>query len=230
MCARFSLFTGSPQIATLFGLEEPIEWEPSPNIAPTEDAPVIFLDREGHRSFRQMRWGLVPHWADSPSGPPLINARSEGIEKKPAFRDPFARHRCLIPADGFFEWHSEGRSKQPYFIFRADRRPMALAGIWDRWRNGDQVLRSCAVITTDANAKVAKLHDRMPVLIEPLDFDLWLDPETPAEQLAKLLVPADDEMIELYPVTTRMGNPRYKERDAIEPEPGEGEDGQLSLL
>lgn len=218
MCARFSLFSSGTDLAALFDLDEGFEWEPHYNIAPTEEVPGVLLDREGHRVVRLLRWGLVPHWSKRPGqGAPMINARSESVEEKPAFRDAFARHRCLVPADGFFEWREEGGKKQPYFISRRDGRPLAFAGLWDTWRSQEAKLRSCSILTTDANAAVAELHDRMPVLIEPEYFQEWLDPETPLEALRPLLAPCDDSLLTTHRVTPRMGNPRYKESDSVTP-------------
>jgi putative SOS response-associated peptidase YedK len=219
MCARFSLFSGSNVITTLFDLDEPADWEPSYNIAPTEDAPVILLNKEGNRVFEAMRWGLVPHWsADSSGGVRMINARSESVAAKPAFQDSFRRRRCLIAVDGFFEWKTTGKIKQPYLFARADRKPFGLAGIWDRWRSDGAELRTCSILTTEANALVAQLHDRMPVILDSTDFHAWLDPTLGAEAAQTFLAPDDDEQMVAFPVTARMGNPRYKEADAVLPD------------
>lgn len=219
MCARFSLFTGSPVLMDLFEVENPIDWEPHYNIAPSEDAPAILIDKEGHRVFSPLKWGLVPHWSKDPTGGArMINARSETVREKPAFRDSFAHRRCLIPADGFFEWRDENGKKTPYFITRADHSPFAMAGIWDRWKDETTTLRTCSILTTEPNAKVAELHNRMPVILRAEDFGLWLDPESPLPALESLLIPYDDEDTLLTQVTTRMGNPRYKEPDSVLPE------------
>ncbi|MBX7135568.1 MAG: SOS response-associated peptidase [Fimbriimonadaceae bacterium] len=218
MCARFSLFTGSPVLEDLFDLEEPVLWEPHYNIAPSEDAPAVLLNKEGHRTFLPLTWGLVPHWAKDPGGGArMINARSETVREKPAFRDAFARRRCLIPADGFFEWRDENGKKAPYFITRLDHRPFAMAGIWDRWKDDSTTLRTCSILTTEPNRKVAELHNRMPVILHERDFDLWLDPEAPVPALESLFVPYEEEQTLLTPVTPRMGNPRYKEPDCVLP-------------
>lgn len=212
MCARFSLVADGGAIADFFELDQNVEWSPQYNIAPTEQAPAVALDREGTRRFGTFRWGLVPFWAeDAAIGVRMINARAESVADKPAFREPFAHRRCLIPASAFYEWKTEGKVKRPFAIARSDGRLLALAGLWDRWKGPDAVIRSCAILTTEANARVAEIHDRMPVLLEPDDFDEWLDPTSPPQVLARLLVPYDDEALVLRAVDPRMGNPRFKE-------------------
>lgn len=212
MCARFSLVADGEAIASFFELDQEIDWEPHYNIAPTEDAPAVALDKDGQRVFGTFRWGLVPFWADDPSiGVRMINARSESVAEKRAFREPFAHRRCLIAASAFYEWKSEGKTKQPYAIGRGDGRLLALAGIWDRWKRDDLVLRTCAILTTEANAAVAEVHDRMPVLLDPSDFDEWLDRQTDIARLQAMLTPYDDEALEIRAVDPRVGNPRFKE-------------------
>lgn len=212
MCARFSLFADGETIASFFDLDQDIHWEPHYNIAPTEDAPAVALDKEGNRVFGTFRWGLVPFWAkDASGGPRMINARSETIAEKPAFREPFAHRRCLIPASAFYEWKTEGKSKQPYSIARKDGRLLALAGLWDRWKGEEQALKTCAILTTEANAAVAEIHDRMPVILDPEQFDTWLDRTTPLPVLTSLLTPYDNEAVVLRAVDPRVGNPRFKD-------------------
>ncbi|HRI44407.1 MAG TPA: SOS response-associated peptidase [Fimbriimonadaceae bacterium] len=212
MCARFSLVADGQAIASFFDLDQEIDWEPHYNIAPTEDAPAVALDKDGRRVFGTFRWGLVPFWAkDTSGGPRMINARSETVAEKRAFREPFAHRRCLIAASAFYEWKTEGKTKQPYAIGRRDGRLLALAGIWDRWKQDDLVLRTCAILTTEANAAVAEIHDRMPVILDPEQFDAWLDRSTPLDELTALLTPYDDEAVILRAVDPRVGNPRFKD-------------------
>ncbi|MCS7040325.1 MAG: SOS response-associated peptidase, partial [Anaerolineae bacterium] len=187
MCGRFTLTASGDELASLFDLEQAPNLEPRYNIAPTQPVAVVRLDREGRRrEFTLMRWGLIPSWAkDIHIGNRLINARAETLTEKPAFRTAFRRRRCLIPANGFYEWQkpTAGR-KQPYFIGLPDRRPFAFAGLWEHWEGADgSVLDSCAIITTAANERVRVLHDRMPVILERTDFGDWLDPTTTPDRL-----------------------------------------------
>jgi putative SOS response-associated peptidase YedK len=163
------------------------------NVAPTQDAPVV-VNRPA-RTIELFRWGLVPHWAADPSGgAKMINARGESVAEKPAFREAFAKRRCLVPADGFFEWRAEGRKKQPLWIRREPRRTICFAGLWARWRGkgGDGVVvDSFTILTTTPNEVVAPYHDRMPVILEPADYERWLCPDPlPAEALLDLIRPS----------------------------------------
>ncbi len=165
-----------------------------------------------------MRWGLVPFWADDRKvGLSLINARGETVAEKPAFRRSFEKRRCLIPADGFFEWETIAGKKQPHFIRARDGEPLALAGLWERWHGEDPPLESCTIITTSSNAVIEPLHDRMPVILPEAHFDEWLDPESDRQRLLRLITPSDDELLIEYAVTPKMGNTRYEAPDAIEP-------------
>jgi putative SOS response-associated peptidase YedK len=147
-----------------------------------------------------------------------INARCETIDRKPMFREPFRQRRCLVVADGFYEWQALGRVKQPYFIHAADDRPFALAGLWDRWRRGQQVIESCTVLTTDANDRLAPLHDRMPVILQERDYALWLDPAVEETgRLKPLLVPCPNDMLALYPVSTDVNRPTTEGPACIQP-------------
>ena len=193
MCGRFSLTTPLEGLRALFLFEEspnlPARW----NIAPTQAVAAVRGDEQGGRHLTQLRWGLVPAWAKELSiGARMINARSEGVAEKPAFRQAFARRRCLIAADGFYEWQTQGKGpKQPFrFEFQA-RRPFAFAGIWERWRNpADATLvETCSILTTAASPVLAPIHDRMPVILEPADFADWLAPASPPATLQGLLRP-----------------------------------------
>ncbi|MCX7853872.1 MAG: SOS response-associated peptidase [Caldilineales bacterium] len=220
MCGRFTLTASGDELASLFDLEQAPNLEPRYNIAPTQPVAVVRLDREGRRrEFTLMRWGLIPSWAkDIHIGNRLINARAETLTEKPAFRTAFRRRRCLIPANGFYEWQkpTAGR-KQPYFIGLPDRRPFAFAGLWEHWEGADgSVLDSCAIITTAANERVRVLHDRMPVILERTDFGDWLDPTTTPDRLFHLLRPYPFEML-IYPVSTLVNAPENDRPECIVP-------------
>jgi putative SOS response-associated peptidase YedK len=212
MCGRFTL-TQPASIAAKFELDnfaptEPEFYEPRFNVAPTQRI-VVIPTVDGQRQARRMRWGLVPYWAkDIKIGASLINARAEGIESKPAFRGAFKSRRCLIPADGFYEWQSGPRGKQPYRITLADGAMFAFAGLWERWRNPatDDWIESCCIVTCDTNELTAKFHDRMPVIIAAEDYDTWLT-GTP-EQALTLLNPYPAEEMRAYPVSSRVNSPR----------------------
>lgn len=194
MCGRFSLDATAETLATLFDLEPPPALAPRYNIAPTQ--PVLALrvapgtDRRG---WAWLRWGLIPAWAKDPGiGARMINARSETVAEKPAFRAAFRRRRCLVPATGFYEWRSESGRKQPYLIHAPDHAPFAIAGLWERWQGPDGAeLETCSLLTTEANEALRPLHDRMPVLLAPEAWEPWLDPALEApDPLLPLLAPA----------------------------------------
>src|SRR5271169_3941763 len=179
MCGRYRLSRRKQLIQEYFDTADEVDWEPRYNIAPSQSLGVIRQDREKpERHFSLARWGLIPYWAKDPSiGYKLINARSETVSSKPAFRDAFERQRCLIPADGFYEWRRVGRAKQPFHFGMADDSLFAFAGLWDRWKDATgQVVESCSILTTMPNPLLADVHERMPVILGPEHYDLWLDP------------------------------------------------------
>jgi putative SOS response-associated peptidase YedK len=228
MCGRYSLTAPPELIAELFGLAKPPDLTPRYNIAPTQEAPVI--RREGDRRvLAPLRWGLVPPWAEDPTGGGrMINARSETVTTRPAYREAFRRRRCLVPADGFFEWRRGGGRAQPFFLRRRDGRPMALAGIWERWQGPGEALESFAILTTDANELVAPLHDRMPAIVPPEAFAGWLDPATDAAgELAPLLRPRPPGELEAYPVDPWVNDPAHDDARCLEPVADEGTDGAM---
>jgi putative SOS response-associated peptidase YedK len=227
MCGRARLSSDVSEIKLVFSIPPQ---RPTPNIpanwnaAPTEDLPVIRYDaRACERSVDVMRWGLVPFWAkDIKVGFANINAKAEGIDTKPAFREAFSRRRCLVPFDSFYEWKKVGKERQPYAVAFANYRLMALAGLWETWRSpaGERV-RSFTIITTAPNALLADLHDRMPVILAPDNWPAWLgetpsDPEYPKSLLVSY--PADDMVI--WPVDRRVGNVNNKDPSLIEPGAG----------
>jgi putative SOS response-associated peptidase YedK len=216
MCGRFFLQRDPAGLARYFGTSNAVpNLRPSWNIAPTQDSVAVRRHPEsGARHLDLLRWGLVPRWAkDASGGARLMNARGESVAEKPAFRDAFRKRRCLVPMDGFYEWRQEGARKQPYAVAMADASPMAAAGLWEGWQQPDGTwLRTFTIITTDANAKQALLHDRMPVLLAPDAFDAWLDPASETEALQALLRPCPPEWLACWPVPARVG--RVAENDA----------------
>jgi len=223
MCGRFTLRASASVVAEQFGLFDFEPPRPRYNIAPTQPVAVVRhspKSLEAPRELVMLRWGLTPSWATDPKiGNRLINARSETVADKPAFRAAFRRRRCLVAADGFYEWRRAGATKQPYFIHRADDRPFAFAGLWERWEGPDHtVLETCALITTEANELMAPIHDRMPVILSPDDYALWLDPaiEDP-KRLQPLLRPCPSEALVAYPVGAHVNNPRNDDARCIAP-------------
>lgn len=220
MCARYSFFN-----VHLFQLSfgaEPTDVEPHYNIAPTDVAPVIVQDEKGRRT-EHMQWGLVPSWSKDPSiGQKLINARADTLAEKPSFRTAFKRRRCLVPADGFFEWKGEKGSKQPFFVHRSDGRPLAFAGLWEYWEGVEGALVTYTIVTTEPNDLCATVHNRMPVILASSDYDAWLDHQVhDVSRLQPLLCPYAPDDLELYPVTKAMSNPGYESPTIVEPVPSE---------
>lgn len=195
------------------------ELAPRYNIAPSQQVPII-RQEDGRRSVSTVRWGLVPHWAkDLSIGNRMINARSETITKKPAFRAAFSRRRCLIPADGFYEWGKTGKTKRPFHFTLKDQSLFAFAGLWDAWQSPDgSIIESCTILTTVANNLAADLPDRMPVILSRQHYALWLTaPFSEAANLADLLVPFDAELMRRYEVSPVVNNPKNDSSDCIKP-------------
>lgn len=219
MCGRFTLHARLNLLLQQFALEAGPEIAPRYNISPTQLVPVVRCRKDGQREMIMMKWGLVPSWAKDPSiGNRMINARSETVASKPSFRTAFKRRRCLIPADGYYEWKRVGGAKQPYYIRLQDDRPFAMAGLWESWRDEeDQRLRTFTIITTNANETTCEVHDRMPVILSPLDYELWLNPEfEEQEPLQSLLQPYDPNDVVLDPVSTHVNNSRHDDPECIE--------------
>lgn len=223
MCGRARLSTDVSEIKLVFSI--PPE-RPTPNFAanwnapPTADLPVVRLDpRNGQRSLDLLRWGLVPRWAkDTKIGYTTFNAKSEGIETKPTFRDAFLKRRCLVPIDNFYEWKKDGKERQPYAIARADRQIMALAGLWEVWRSpAGEVLRSFTIVTTAANALLAPLHERMPVILDKDAWAVWLGEDEGDYQ--SLMAAYPQEKLALWPVDKRVGNVKNNDPGLIEETP-----------
>lgn len=219
MCGRYTQTADARTLAGRFRLAKlGVEVRPRWNLAPGQEAPVVFL--EGGRRLGLHRWGLVPAWAKDPTiGHMLINARAETAAEKPAFRGPFRTRRCLVPADGFYEWRRAGKARLPVRFARADGAPLSFAGLWDEWRSPEgERLRTYTVLTTAANALVAPVHDRMPVILREADEALWLDPSAGPEALRGLLVPYDAGAMTARPASARLNSPRDDDPGLLTPE------------
>ena len=210
MCGRFVMKTEPGQLAEFFGLAAGLELPARYNIAPTQVVAAV-LPEGGKRVFKLLRWGLIPSWAkDIEIGSRLINARAETVFEKPAFRAAVRRRRCLVPADGFYEWGVVGDRKQPFFICMREKNLFAIAAIWEHWESPDgSQIDSCALLTTEANALMRSFHHRMPVILERGDFERWLDPAVEKkEMLEDLLAPYPAERMTFYPLGRLVDNPR----------------------
>lgn len=202
----------------LFDFPERPNLPPRYNVAPSQDVPIVRRTRDGTtRELALVRWGLVPHWADDPKiGYRMINARAESVATRPGFREAFRKRRCLVPANGFFEWEKRGKTKQPWLIRPKGGGLMAFAGLWEVWRDPDgEPLHSCAIVTGRPNEVAGRFHDRMPVILDPAHYDDWLraDPE----EARALLVPCPDDWLEAYPVSRRVNSPDNDDPEVIEP-------------
>jgi putative SOS response-associated peptidase YedK len=236
MCGRYTSTSSLSDLAQVFEVDE-IRTEALParyNVAPSLDVYAVAIrgrqdvEKGPRRALGTFRWGLVPSWAKEKSvGNRMINARAEGIATKPAFRSALARRRCLIPADAFYEWQRrtspDGRpaGRLPYAVRRRDGQPMAFAGLWEVWRSGSEadLLRTCAIVTTGANDLMAPIHDRMPVVLAPEDWETWLDPAADLAAVEGLLVAAPSEWFEAYPVGTLVNNVRNDAPELLDPLP-----------
>jgi putative SOS response-associated peptidase YedK len=222
MCGRVVQKTPLNEIRVLFETVNPVpNVAANYNCAPTQSLAVVRSDPDGRRSLDLMRWGLIPSWAkDKAIGPRLINAMAETVATKPAFRDAFRRRRCLVPVDVFYEWQKTCHGKQPYAIGLADSSPMALAGLWERWKDpaDGAMLHSFAVITGPPNELVAPVHNRMPVILPPQAWPSWLGDEREGDDdLLALLRPYPAEAMRAYPVAARVGNVRNNDPELLSP-------------
>jgi len=231
MCGRFVTSSTAAQVAAYFDAEITSERllgrEPNFNVAPTTDVAVV-VEREGRRGLALRRWGLVPTWAKDVSvASKMINARVETAASKPSFRSAFSKRRCIIPVDGFYEWKapSDGSRKQPYLITRRDREPLAFAGLWESWKDPGVAagepstpLLTCSILTTEATGPMAQVHHRMPVLLGPDAWDAWLDETvTDRDQVQGMVLPAPDDLLEMWPVSTAVNSVRNKGAELVEP-------------
>jgi putative SOS response-associated peptidase YedK len=223
MCARITLKTPWAEIIRQFGLLKEFDFPVRYNIAPTQTIVALRADESGQDRWALLRWGLIPSWSKEPSrGAPLINARSETVHEKPAFRAAFRKRRCLVLADGYYEWRAEGKQKQPYYIRRTDERPFALAGLWESWIDQHaataEPLETCTVLTTEANALTADIHDRMPVILPEEACPAWLHtPADEADSLRNLLRPAPADLLQVSPVSTRVNSVKHDDPECLKP-------------
>lgn len=248
MCGRFTLTQSSEAVAAQFQLAEVPQFVPGYNIAPTQPVPVIRINPATEpsqnqpvaRQFSYLYWGLIPSWSKDPTlGSRLINARAETVAEKPSFRAAFKRRRCLVVADGFYEWKplsaesasvrsgtksgtksktKSGIQKQPFYFYLNHHQPFGFAGLWESWHSpsGDQI-ESCTILTTIANEIMQPIHDRMPVILEARDYDRWLDPSVESSKLLSLLRPYPDQQMSVHPVSPQVNSPRYDSPDCITP-------------
>lgn len=219
MCGRYTLSQSEESIAAAFGITAIPKLLPRYNIAPTQPVPTVLLRNESQRQLQLLHWGLIPSWAKDPRmGAKMINARAETIAEKPSFRSAFRRRRCLIVADGFYEWQRRDKRKQPYYFRVGAGELFAFAGLWEHWQNaaGDEI-ESCTIVTTDPNDLMQSIHDRMPVILHPQDYDRWLDPATESSRLLELLRPFEANEMQHYPVSLEVNNPRHDSPNCIQP-------------
>jgi putative SOS response-associated peptidase YedK len=223
MCGRFTLTDPDQDLVEQFHLSGIPDLKPRYNIAPTQPVAAVRLDpKSGAREMVLLYWGLIPFWAKDPKiGARMINARAETAADKPAFRAAFRRRRCLVVADGFYEWQKQNGGKQPFFIHMRDRKAFAFAGLWEHWEGADgSVIESCTLLTTNPNELVKPLHNRMPVVLSPGDYDLWLDVSIEdAERLRPLLQPFPSSKMDAYPVSRRVNRPQNDDPGVLEPLP-----------
>ena len=211
MCGRYTLAAGPEFIAEYFQIDGPIpEFQPSWNITPDGYIPVICELPGNGRSCSLMHWGLIPHWAKEPNSKyKMINAKAETLKQRPAYRDAYKHRRCLIPANGFYEWQATPQGKKPYYIHRQDEGLLAFAGLWEYWE-GEHLINSCTIITTKANPLLQTIHDRMPVILTEPDHAAWLNTRnTDTHLLDPLVRPCNSDLLEMYPVSTAVNNPAH---------------------
>jgi putative SOS response-associated peptidase YedK len=216
MCGRFALISDPAELAEQFGAELPARFAPRYNIAPSQALLSVRMEH-GERRSALLQWGLLPSWAkDASASRRPINARAETVAEKPSFRAAYRRRRCLVPADGYYEWRSEDGRKQPYFIYRRDRASFAMAALWEYWEQDGSAIETCALLTCAANQIIAPVHHRMPVIIDSTDYSVWLDPAAGSTHVAHLLQASSDETLAYYPVSTRVNLPANDSVECIE--------------
>jgi len=220
MCGRYAFFSPAEAVRRTFAVEAVPALEPRYNIAPTQAVPAVREGPDGKRSVALLHWGLVPSWAkDRALGNRMINARGETLAERPAFRRAYRSRRCILPADGWYEWQPGASGKQPWFICAQDGGPLGLAGLWESWRAPDGgTLESCTIVTTDASAPLAPIHHRMPVVLPAEAFGPWLDAgmQDPRD-LGRWLGPCDPALLRAYPVSRQVNDPRHEGPGLVEP-------------
>jgi putative SOS response-associated peptidase YedK len=227
MCGRFTLATPVEDLVKQFSITDISGVEARYNIAPSQTVAAVREEKDdGGRELVWLQWGLIPFWADDPKiGYKMINARAETVDRTNAFRNAFRRRRCLVLADGFYEWRTESGQKQPYYIRMEDGRPFGFAGLWETWKDeeADRAIESCTIVTTQANDLVRPVHARMPVIVHPDNYDLWLDVEVEDMQRLKerVLRPFPPGEMTMYRVSRRVNRPDQEGRELIEPMPAE---------
>lgn len=221
MCGRFTQKLTPQEVCDLYGVTEAppsFAREPRYNGAPTQDFAVCRIDSGGSRRIAELRWGLVPSWwRDAGTGPPLINARAETIHEKRAFADAFRERRCLVPANGWFEWQGPSRAPQPFHLTFAAGAPVSFAGVWERWETRREVIESFAILTTPASAELADIHHRQPAIVDPEWFAEWLDPSTAAHELFERLCAPHPGPYERRAVSRRVNSVRNDDADILRP-------------
>jgi putative SOS response-associated peptidase YedK len=231
MCGRFTLKTPVEQLSEKFRFPEIIPLKPRYNIAPSQDVAVIRrLPDDQERKLAMLRWGLIPAWAKDPAkARQPINSKSETVAELPTFRVAFRQRRCLIPTDGFYEWKQESGRKQPVYIYMKDREPFAFAGLWERWVGEEaEFIESCTILTTEPNDLLEPIHNRMPVILDPTQYDLWLDPDVQQpDKLRPLLHSYPSESMTFYPVNLRVNNPKHDDPLCLEQLPPESHRASL---
>lgn len=222
MCGRYTIAVSAEELLAEFGVEPPADFTPRYNVAPQQDVPAIGVDAEGRQRFALLRWGLVPAWAGSPGDVRgTINARGETLLERPTFREPFLHRRCLIVADGFYEWQKTGKLRQPWRFHLPSGGPFAFAGLWDTWVDpSGGKLHSCAIITTRANGTVAPVHDRMPVMLDAAGRVRWLDRASKPGDLETLLTPWPDTNLQGEKVSTAVNSVANDGPECMEPADG----------
>ena len=220
MCGRYAFFSPAEAVKRTFALDDLPELEPRYNIAPTQSVPAVRTGEEGSRSLAMLHWGLVPKWAQERAiGNRMINARAETLAEKPSFRDAFKRRRCLVLADGWYEWQVAPGGKQPWFIRLRDARPMAFAGLWERWKDpaNGVTLESCTIVTAEAASSIRKIHDRMPVVLAAADWDRWMDTAfSDTDKLSELLRPFEPKALQSWPVSRQVNAPKNQGPELVE--------------
>jgi len=217
MCGRFSLTRGDRDIEEEFGVKVPLTFPPRYNIAPTQEV-LVLLD-DGERCIEVLRWGLIPSWAKDPKmGQRLINARVETLLERPSFREAFRKRRCLILADGFYEWRIAQGRKIPVYVRLKSKRPFGFAGLWERWTSPEGLaIKTCTIITTEANELLKPIHKRMPAIVPKGLIDLWLDPQSDLKRLSDVLKPYPSEELEAYEVSQLVNSPKNDLQQCVEP-------------